>query len=371
MYRAECDQLARILSQFHTMNPDNVYGPFHMKEFIGIGTAYECGLEVATPGAPLCRAIERTHIGDDDDMNARVLIFPLSAHEAGKLVHIKLVNILCCGDVTHEWPKDKIVISSHRYTDDVLVATEEREVSGVEHAISSVYIRGVERISIMCKFFGDVHPKYTIVIVEFRLCQDAGVRVITAAGSGGGGGSGSGGGGGSGSGGGGGSGSRGGGGSGSRGGGGRLMNDDDGDEGSVAAGSRRSSKFPRPSDGGSAGLFSSTQDRHLLAGPNSEYAIPDQEEMMQLLAAQAASASAKQSLGRDTSVVLLPCVVCKEESKKKQCVICKVKETRIIFQPCYHIVCCEDCGNLEQIVNCPVCRAPIQQRMMVYGDRFD
>jgi len=385
MYRPECDHLARILSKLHNMNSDQVYGPFNMKEFTGVGASYECQLQVASPGGPLCRAMERSHQSDDESMYERVLIFPLSANEAGKLVHIKLVDILCCGNVMHEWPTERFVISSQRFTDGVLVATEEREVSGVEHAISSVYIRGVERIRIMCKFSGDEHAKYTIVIVELRLCQDAGVRVINAGGSGGGANSVSGGGSGSdnaggsggiggvggsvgGNGGRSGAGGRGGvaGSDGGGGAGGRFIEDDDNDEGPVAGGSRRSRKFPRPSNGASAGLFSTTQDRHSLAGPNSKYAIPDQEEMIQLLAAQ--SASEKQSY---TSNVVLSCVVCKGENKKKECVVCLLEETCMIFRPCNHIVCCKQCGNLEHIINCPVCRTPIQERMQVYGGRFN
>jgi hypothetical protein len=69
--------------------------------------------------------------------------------------------------------------------------------------------------------------------------------------------------------------------------------------------------------------------------------------------------------------VALPCPVCTREDAKKQCCICMIQETRMIFQPCNHIVCCETCAVQPHIKDCPVCRTPIQNRMLVYGDRFN
>ena len=168
------------------MNSDEVYGPFHMKEFTVRGPVYQCRVQVVSASSPLCRAIESEITSEDDAVFERVLVFPLAAQHAGTLVHIKLVEIFSCGTQVLEWPKDKVVISSQRFTNGVLMAAEEREISGAEHAISSVYVRGMERVSIMCKFAGDDEPKHTIVHVDLRLCPDAGVRIIDAGGGGGG-----------------------------------------------------------------------------------------------------------------------------------------------------------------------------------------
>ena len=77
------------------------------------------------------------------------------------------------------------MITAKRTSNGVEQGIEEREISGGEHTLSSVYVRGTEKISIECKFSGDAMPRHTIVNVELRLCKNANARIITDGGGGG------------------------------------------------------------------------------------------------------------------------------------------------------------------------------------------
>lgn len=52
-----------------------------------------------------------------------------------------------------------------------------------------------------------------------------------------------------------------------------------------------------------------------------------------------------------------------QEEQLAECVICMDKKVKIIFLLCGHLACCEDCH--ESVNICPMCRAPIQQRIRV------
>lgn len=52
-----------------------------------------------------------------------------------------------------------------------------------------------------------------------------------------------------------------------------------------------------------------------------------------------------------------------QEEQLAECVICMDKRVQIIFLLCGHLACCEDCHDGVNI--CPICRAPIQQRIRV------
>lgn len=47
-------------------------------------------------------------------------------------------------------------------------------------------------------------------------------------------------------------------------------------------------------------------------------------------------------------------------SKKKD------KQKTILFSPCLHVCCCEQCANFGEVKNCPMCRAEIKQRTKVF-----
>ena len=64
----------------------------------------------------------------------------------------------------------------------------------------------------------------------------------------------------------------------------------------------------------------------------------------------------------------------KNQKKKKRleqlketlsCIVCKDSKREILFTPCNHICCCEDCG--QKIINqCVYCKAVIQSKIKVY-----
>jgi aspartyl-tRNA synthetase len=64
----------------------------------------------------------------------------------------------------------------------------------------------------------------------------------------------------------------------------------------------------------------------------------------------------------------------KNQRKKKRleqlketllCIVCKDSKREILFTPCNHICCCEDCG--QKIINhCVYCKAVIQSKIKVY-----
>jgi 4-diphosphocytidyl-2C-methyl-D-erythritol kinase len=64
----------------------------------------------------------------------------------------------------------------------------------------------------------------------------------------------------------------------------------------------------------------------------------------------------------------------KNQQKKKRleqlketllCIVCKDSKREILFTPCNHICCCEECG--QKIINhCVYCKAVIQSKIKVY-----
>lgn len=61
----------------------------------------------------------------------------------------------------------------------------------------------------------------------------------------------------------------------------------------------------------------------------------------------------------DQTLVLVNDVLPRRESSylEKMCVICLEVESRVMFRPCNHLICCKFCG--ESVSKCPVCRESI------------
>jgi len=307
----------------------------------------ECNVLIESVGFALGAPNEVQEIGDITGLFAPVVYFSLDARDVGQLVRLSLTDICCAhANRTMEWPKDKMSITAKRTTNGVEVAIEERFVeSRGAHTLSSFNIRGVERITIQCEFEGDRAGKHIIVIIVIDPSQ--GRRGVGGAGGGG-------------------SGCGGGGGSGGGGAGGSNASRRDG-------GSSSRTKSSRYEEGGSGqkravhpmddgpGYSRRTLDQGV--GPNCAQARPDHREMVELLAAQAASEQ-EVSL-RDISHQ--QCPKCYENEQKHTCCVCQEQPIRILFQPCMHLVCCEKCGNNEQLVKCPICRGTIEKRSVVYG----
>jgi len=58
-----------------------------------------------------------------------------------------------------------------------------------------------------------------------------------------------------------------------------------------------------------------------------------------------------------------------ENKENSACVICLDETVKVdaLFIPCGHMNCCYDCATNGNIVTCPICRTPIQQKMRVYS----
>lgn len=53
------------------------------------------------------------------------------------------------------------------------------------------------------------------------------------------------------------------------------------------------------------------------------------------------------------------------DEDKNLCSICYEAEIDTAFYRCGHVVACHDCA--QQIVDCPVCRQPVSDRLQLYG----
>ncbi|KAK6947443.1 hypothetical protein RJ641_000916 [Dillenia turbinata] len=60
----------------------------------------------------------------------------------------------------------------------------------------------------------------------------------------------------------------------------------------------------------------------------------------------------------------------KEVGYDRECLFCKKEEVSVVFLPCAHEVLCANCSDdygKKGRANCPCCRAPIEQRVRVFG----
>ena len=57
-----------------------------------------------------------------------------------------------------------------------------------------------------------------------------------------------------------------------------------------------------------------------------------------------------------------------EEFDSKLCVVCQDAQKDVIFLPCRHMCACTSCARrlVGRLALCPVCRAPIRQRMEAF-----
>lgn len=56
----------------------------------------------------------------------------------------------------------------------------------------------------------------------------------------------------------------------------------------------------------------------------------------------------------------------KLEPPANDCVICYDSEAVMIFVPCGHLCTCESCSKKPNLLQCPICRGDIQQKLKVY-----
>ncbi|XP_065175203.1 baculoviral IAP repeat-containing protein 7-like [Sycon ciliatum] len=52
------------------------------------------------------------------------------------------------------------------------------------------------------------------------------------------------------------------------------------------------------------------------------------------------------------------------DADRHACKVCMDNDVAVVFQPCKHMVCCEECSG--QVQRCPLCRAAITDKMTVY-----
>ncbi|OQR98793.1 hypothetical protein ACHHYP_07860 [Achlya hypogyna] len=55
------------------------------------------------------------------------------------------------------------------------------------------------------------------------------------------------------------------------------------------------------------------------------------------------------------------------QQELKLCVICLTAEKTILCLPCRHVCMCEACSGHAEVVRCPICRLPIDEKMLIYA----
>ena len=58
------------------------------------------------------------------------------------------------------------------------------------------------------------------------------------------------------------------------------------------------------------------------------------------------------------------CVEGQTSDDSKLCKICLSEEIKVVFLPCGHLVCCEQCAN--RVSHCPICRKYINGTVKAY-----
>lgn len=52
---------------------------------------------------------------------------------------------------------------------------------------------------------------------------------------------------------------------------------------------------------------------------------------------------------------------------ERVCVICRENPKSVLLMNCRHLCVCSDCGHLDVLVHCPLCREPIAERINVFS----
>jgi hypothetical protein len=48
------------------------------------------------------------------------------------------------------------------------------------------------------------------------------------------------------------------------------------------------------------------------------------------------------------------------------CVVCLDAEKNTVLLPCRHLCLCSTCAQIPELVQCPLCRSPVESRLEVY-----
>jgi len=56
-----------------------------------------------------------------------------------------------------------------------------------------------------------------------------------------------------------------------------------------------------------------------------------------------------------------------EMEQLRTCVICKEHTKSVLLMPCRHLCCCTECGHLDLLIQCPLCREPITEKINVFS----
>lgn len=56
-----------------------------------------------------------------------------------------------------------------------------------------------------------------------------------------------------------------------------------------------------------------------------------------------------------------------EQEEKNHCVICQTETKTVLLLPCRHLCTCKECSQRSELVNCPLCRTLIKQKIDVFA----
>jgi len=77
---------------------------------------------------------------------------------------------------------------------------------------------------------------------------------------------------------------------------------------------------------------------------------------------------AKQTLDRIIKAKEVASTQLEDEMEQlRTCVICKEHTKSVLLMPCRHLCCCTECGHLDLLIQCPLCREPITERINVFS----
>ena len=59
--------------------------------------------------------------------------------------------------------------------------------------------------------------------------------------------------------------------------------------------------------------------------------------------------------------------ILREEEEGRMCVICQEERKSVLLMPCRHLCCCKDCSRRSELIQCPLCRNAITQKIDVFS----
>jgi Fanconi anemia group J protein len=103
--------------------------------------------------------------------------------------------------------------------------------------------------------------------------------------------------------------------------------------------------------------------------PQSMQQQQQQQQQQQLSQLTASSPAAAMNLGsalKATATSQGASAASSQQDEDAYCIICEEETKRVVLLPCKHLCVCSACSKLEKLVDCPMCRTKIEDKMEVF-----